>query len=82
MIDVLMMLYNIVSAGAFNSWLKNLNAFKGSDGGIKLRELKDITNGFINQGLNTLKDSKQYLREFICEYCLLTSSFLLLGMSA
>ncbi|KAF2116294.1 hypothetical protein BDV96DRAFT_573731 [Lophiotrema nucula] len=55
-IDVTMMLYAVVSAGAFNSWLKNVPYFKNQNGN-KLGALKDTTNGFVMQGINTIKDS-------------------------
>jgi hypothetical protein len=56
LVDVTMMLFGMVSAGAFNSWLKNVPYFKDQNGN-KLGQLKDNTNVFVNQGMNTYKDS-------------------------
>jgi hypothetical protein len=68
MIDILMMGFGVVSAGTFNSWMKNLRYFTGSEKGKnRLGELKDITNTFMTQGINTIKDSKSWsLIQYFC----------------
>lgn len=59
MIDILMMGFGALSAGVFNSWMKNLPYFTETEKGKnRLGELKDITNNWVANGMNVIKDSK------------------------
>ncbi|KAF2098318.1 hypothetical protein NA57DRAFT_57479 [Rhizodiscina lignyota] len=60
LIDVLNLCFAVVSAGAFNSWFKNLQYFKGQNANT-LGVAKDTTNAAVAQSLNILKDSSDAL---------------------
>lgn len=56
LIDVMQLLFAVVSAGAFNSWFKNLQYFSGKNANT-LGVSKDTTNAAVAASLNILKDS-------------------------
>lgn len=60
LLDVVNLLFAVVSAGTFNSWLKNIPYFKGQNGNT-LGVIKDTTNAEVAATINLVKDTTDAL---------------------